>query len=66
MRRAVSLVLIVIGVLLLYWGYDLQQQLDMQLIRQVTGEAPEQVWQYYLTGCISILVGSLGVWKTLH
>lgn len=64
MRRAVSLVLIVIGILLLYWGYDLQQQLDMQLIRQVTGEAPEQVWQYYLTGFASIVVGGLGVWKT--
>ncbi len=64
MRRAISLVLIVIGVLLLYWGYDLQQRLDTEIIKQITGEMPEQVWQYYVTGGIAVLVGILGVWKS--
>ncbi|NLW06123.1 MAG: DUF3185 family protein [Pseudomonadaceae bacterium] len=64
MRRAISLVLIVIGTLLIYWGYGLQQQLDTALIRQVTGEMPEQVWQYYVTGVIALLVGGWGVWKS--
>jgi len=64
MRRAISLVLIVIGVLLLYWGYDLQQRLDTEVIKQITGEMPEQVWQYYVTGGIAVLVGILGVWKS--
>lgn len=64
MRRAISLVLIVIGILLLYWGYDLQQRLDTEIIKQVTGEMPEQVWQYYVTGGIAVLVGILGVWKS--
>lgn len=64
MRRAVSLVLILLGVLLLYWGYDLQQQLDMELIRAITGEAPEQVWQYYVTGVAALAVGGFSLWKT--
>ncbi|WP_036217799.1 DUF3185 family protein [Marinospirillum minutulum] len=64
MRRAISLVLIVIGILLLYWGYDLQQRLDTEIIKQITGEMPEQVWQYYVTGGIAVLVGILGVWKS--
>lgn len=63
MKRAISLILILMGVLLLYWGYDLQRQLDMQLIRQVTGEVPERVWQYYVTGGVALLVGAYGVWK---
>lgn len=63
MKRAISLILILMGVLLLYWGYDLQQQLDMQLIRQITGETPEQVWQYYLTGGIALVVGAYGIWR---
>ena len=64
MRRAISLVLIVIGALLLYWGYDLQQRLDTEIIKQITGEMAEQVWQYYVTGGIAVLVGILGVWKS--
>lgn len=64
MRRAISLVLIVLGILLLYWGYDLQERLDMELIQQVTGDMPEKVWQYYVTGGIAVLVGVLGVWKS--
>ena len=64
MRRAISLVLIVVCVLLLYWGYDLQQRLDTEIIKQITGEMPEQVWQYYVTGGIAVLVGILGVWKS--
>ncbi|GLR63770.1 DUF3185 family protein [Marinospirillum insulare] len=64
MRRATSLLLIVIGILLLYWGYDLQERVDVELIKQITGEAPEKVWQYYVTGGIAVLVGILGVWKS--
>jgi len=64
MKRAISLVLIIIGILLLYWGYDLEQRLDTEIIKQVTGEMPEQVWQYYVTGGIAVLVGILGVWKS--
>jgi len=64
MRRAISLLLIVVGILLLYWGYDLQQRVDVEIITQVTGEAPEKVWQYYVTGIAAVLVGILGVWKS--
>ena len=64
MKRAISLVLIVLGILLLYWGYDLQQRLDTEIIKQITGDMPEQVWQYYVTGFIAVLVGILGVWKS--
>lgn len=64
MKRAVSLVLIVVAALLIYWGYDLQQQLETQLILQVAGETPEQVWHYYLTGVAALLVGGFSLWKT--
>lgn len=63
MRRAISVVLIVMGAILLYWGYDLHQQLDVQMIREITGEPPEAVWQYYITGSIALLLGSYGLWK---
>lgn len=63
MKRFISLVLILLGVLLVYWGYDLQQQLDMALIRKVTGEVPERVWQYYVTGGVALLVGAFGLWR---
>lgn len=63
MRRALSLILLVMGVLLIYWGYDLQQQLDMHLIREITGETPEAVWQYYLTGALCLIFGGMGLWK---
>jgi len=63
MRRAISVILVVMGIILLYWGYDLQQQLDMKLIREITGERPEAVWQYYITGSIALILGCYGFWK---
>ncbi len=63
MRRALSVLLLFMGGLLIYWGYDLQRQLDTELIRQVTGEGPEAVWQYYITGCVALIFGGYGVWK---
>ncbi len=64
MRRFVSLVLIIIGAVLVYWGYSLQQELGTQLITKLTNETPQQVWQYYLTGVIALVVGGYTLWKT--
>lgn len=64
MKRMVSLVLILVGTLLIYWGYSIQQELGMQLVSKVTGEMPQAVWQYYLTGVIALVVGGFGLSKS--
>lgn len=63
MKRLVSLVLILIGALLIYWGYSVQQELGTQIISKITAETPDQVWQYYLTGVVALVVGMFGLWK---
>ncbi len=63
MKRALSFILIFMGILLLYWGYDLHQRMDTVLIRNITGQYPEQVWQYFVTGSIALLLGAWGAWK---
>lgn len=61
MKRALSIMLLLLGLLLLYWGYDLHRQLDTQVIRQVLGRFPEQVWHYYLTGSLALILGIYGL-----
>ncbi|WP_114418812.1 DUF3185 family protein [Marinospirillum perlucidum] len=63
MKRFLSVALILIGALLLYWGYDLHQRVDSQLIQGITGETPDQVWQYYVTGAVALVLGGYGLVK---
>lgn len=64
MRRLVSLLLILVGVLLIYWGYGIQQDLSSPIVAEITNQAPEQVWQYYLTGVVALIVGLFSLWKS--
>lgn len=64
MKRFVGIALVIVGAVLLFWGYQSQQQLGHQLSRSITGSLPEDVWQYYVTGVIAVVVGGFSIWKS--
>lgn len=57
MRKLISVALVVIGAVLLFWGYDFQQTPMQQGIEQRSGGWSEAVWQYYITGAIALTMG---------
>lgn len=57
MRKLMGVALVVIGAVLLFWGYDAHQAPTQQEIVLRSGEWSESVWQYYITGAIALGMG---------
>lgn len=55
--RVIGLVLIVCGVGLLIWGYQLSDSLSAQLTETVSGAMPDAVMGRYIAGAASSIVG---------
>lgn len=57
MNRIVALALIVLGVVLLYFGYQSSQGLDDQVSEALTGNFTDQTVFYLIGGAISLIAG---------
>jgi hypothetical protein len=55
--KIVSLVLIVSGLGLLYWGYDLSNSLGGQLSKTFAGSQSDDAMLAYISGAVSLVVG---------
>jgi uncharacterized membrane protein len=55
--KLLGIVLLVLGVGLLYWGFQLSDSLQSELTEVVTGAEPDKVMQFYLGGAISAVAG---------
>ncbi|MGE4418750.1 MAG: DUF3185 family protein [Sulfurimonas sp.] len=55
--KIVGLVLIVIGVGIAVWGYQLSGSIGSQVTQAVTGADTDKVMTYYILGAISFVVG---------
>ncbi|GAB3035742.1 DUF3185 family protein [Bowmanella dokdonensis] len=55
--KAVSLVLIVVGAGLLFWGYDMSESAGAQLTEAVTGSHSDEVMMRLIGGAASLVVG---------
>ena len=56
-NRIVALALIVIGIVLIYLGYQSSQGLDDQLSEAVTGNFTDETIFYWLGGAIAAIAG---------
>jgi hypothetical protein len=63
MNKAIGLALIVIGVGLVYWGYQISETLPSQLPSTISGELPAEVMYRYIGGAASGVAGSFLVAK---
>ncbi len=55
--KVLGLALIVLGIGLAIWGYQLSDSVGSQITEAVTGADTDKVMTYYITGAISFIVG---------
>ena len=55
--RAVGLALIVVGIGLAWWGYDLSETLAAQLSSRLSGSLPDEVMYRYIGGAACGIAG---------
>ena len=55
--KIIGLVLMVVGVGLAIWGYQLSGSVGSQITQAVTGTDTDRVMSYYIVGAASFMVG---------
>ncbi len=60
-NKIIGIVLIVIGVALAMWGYNIYDSATSQIGRALSGDTPIEAWAGMVGGAICILVGILKV-----
>lgn len=56
-NKIIGIVLIVAGVALAIWGYNIYDSASSQVTRAVSGDTPIEAWAGMVAGAISILIG---------
>jgi len=55
--KIVGIVLVVLGIGLAVWGYQLSDSVGSEITRAVTGSDTDKVMTLYITGAVSFVVG---------
>ncbi len=55
--KMIGIVLIVVGVALAAWGFDIYDSATSQLSRALNGDAPIEAWGGMVGGAICIILG---------
>lgn len=61
MKRYLGILLIVAGVALAAWGYNIYDSASSQLTRAISGDAPIEAWIGMVGGAICLILGILKV-----
>lgn len=55
--KIISIVLIVLGIGLAVWGYQLSGSVGSEITQAITGADTDRVMTYYISGAVSFFVG---------
>ncbi len=55
--RIIGIVLIVVGAIVLYFGYNASQSITEQLSETLTGRFTDETMLYFIVGAILVVVG---------
>lgn len=55
--KIISLILLVVGIGLVFWGYDTSDSLESKLSQTLSGTQSDRVMQLYIAGAVCIAVG---------
>ena len=55
--KVIGIALVVLGIGLVVWGYQLSGSVGSQVTQAVTGSDTDKVMTYYISGAISLVVG---------
>lgn len=56
-NKYIGIILIVAGVALAFWGYNIYDSAGSQISRAFSGEAPMKAWAGMVGGVIAIAIG---------
>ena len=59
--KHVGIILIIIGVALITWGYNIYDSTSSQVVRAFNGDAPIEAWVGLVGGAICLVLGILKV-----
>lgn len=60
-KKYIGIVLIVVGVALAAWGYNIYDSAGSQISRAISGDAPIEAWVGMVGGAICVVIGILKV-----
>ena len=60
-NRHIGIILIIAGVALAFWGYNIYDSAGSQITRAISGDIPIEAWAGMVGGAICL---ALGVYKT--
>jgi len=60
-KKYIGIVLIIVGVVLAVWGYDIYDSTGSQLTRAFSGDAPLEAWAGMIGGVILVVLGTLKI-----
>lgn len=60
-NKVVGIILIIVGVALLVWGYDVYESAGSEISRAFSGDTPIEAWAGLVGGAICVVVGALKV-----
>ncbi|RLB72548.1 MAG: hypothetical protein DRH06_05305 [Deltaproteobacteria bacterium] len=56
-NKIIGIVLIIVGVALAFWGYNLYDSVGSQVSRAFRGDAPLEAWAGMVGGAICLVIG---------
>lgn len=56
-NKIIGIVLIIVGVALAIWGYNIYESVGSQVSRTFSGDAPIEAWAGMVGGVICVVVG---------
>ncbi|GAA5132602.1 DUF3185 family protein [Thalassotalea piscium] len=56
-NKVIAIVLVVIGVALTVWGYDVYDSAASQVGRALSGDTPIEAWAGLIGGVVCVLIG---------
>lgn len=60
-NKIIGIILIVVGVALAAWGYDVYDSAGSQIGRALSGDTPIEAWAGMVGGVICVLIGIMKV-----
>ncbi len=56
-KKFIGIILIIVGVVLTMWGYDIYDSASSQVSRALNGDTPIEAWAGMAGGVIAVLIG---------
>lgn len=56
-NKYIGIILIIVGVALALWGYDIYDSAGSQVSRALSGDAPIKAWAGMVAGVICVAIG---------